>query len=67
MLARKPIIMAEGSEELCLFTYKHCFIGWALDIPIRFYTDLNYKQFCRFLDVGFSRQQIEKFEITGKF
>jgi len=67
MLNRKPIICADGSDELCLFSYKNCFIGWALDIPIRFYTDLSYKQFCKFLDIGFSNQQIKKFEMTGKF
>jgi len=67
MFARKPIICAECSDELCLFNYKHCFVGWALNIPILFHTDLSYKQFCRFLDAGFSSQQIEKFELTGKF
>jgi len=67
MLNRKPIIMAEGSDELCLFTYKHCFTGYALNVPILFYTDLTYRLFCRYLDVGFTSQQIEKFELTGKF
>jgi len=48
MLNRKPIICAEGSEELCLFTYKHKFIGWAWNVPILFYTDLSYKEFENF-------------------
>ena len=67
MLKRKPIICAEGSESLMLFTYKHKFIGYAWNVPILFYTDLSYKQFCKFLDVGYSGEQIEKFELTGKF
>jgi len=67
MKIRKPIICAEGSDDLQLFSYKNCFVGYALNIEILFYTDLSYEQFCKYLDVGFSSQQIEKFEMIGKF
>jgi len=67
MLKRKPIICAKNSNDSKIFSYNNCFVGWALDIPIEFLTDLTYKQFCKFLDVGFTSQQIEKFEMTGRF
>jgi len=67
MLLRKPIICAEGSKELNLLKYKNCFSGYALDVEIRFYTDLTYYEFCHYLDYGYSRDKINKFELTGKF
>ena len=67
MLKRKPILMVEGSEELKHHKYKYCHIGYALDVKIRFFTDLNYRQFAHFLDYGYSTDKINKFELTGKF
>jgi len=67
MLIRKPIICAEGSDELMVCNYKYCHIGWALSVPINFFTDLKYKEFENFLDGKYTGQQIEKFELTGRF
>ena len=67
MLQRKPIICAENSIELNFLNYRNCFIAYVLDIPIKFFTDLNYKQFCEFLDYGYSFYKINKFELTGRF
>ena len=67
MLFRKPIICAENSIELNFLSYRNCFTAYILDVPVNFYTDLNYKQFAHFLDYGYSLDKINKFELTGKF
>jgi len=67
MLNRKPIIMAEGSESLMLCNYKYCHIAYALSVEIKFFTDLKYKEFENFLDGKYTGEQIEKFELTGRF
>jgi len=67
MLIRKPIICAEGSEELMLCNYKYCHIAYALSVEIKFFTDLKYKEFENFCDGKYTGQQIEKFELTGRF
>lgn len=64
---RKPIICAKDSDVAKMFKYNNCFVGWALDIPIDFLTDLNYKQFEDLLDGKFNGMQIEKFERYGRF
>jgi len=67
MLARKPIICADGSENLMLCNYKYCHIGYALSVEIKFFTDLKYKEFENLLDGKYTGKQIDKFELTGRF
>ena len=67
MLNRKPIIMTEGSEGLMLCNYKYCHTGYALNIEIKFHTDLTYTQFENFCDGKYTGEQIERFELTGRF
>lgn len=67
MRKRKPIICCKDSEEAKMFKYKNCFVGWALNIPIDFMTDLNREQFNGLLDGKYSGQQIERFERYGMF
>ena len=67
MLLRKPIICAEDSEILNFLTYRNVFVGYILDTPVNFHTDLKYSEFCHFLDYGYSADKINKFELTGRF
>jgi len=50
-----------------LCNYKYCHTAYALSVEIKFFTDLNYKEFENFCDGKYTGEQIEKFEMTGRF
>jgi len=69
MRMRKPILRFKDAEGLDVngFKYKNTFVGYIAGVSFEIETDLSKKDFDRFLDVGLTGEQIEKFEMTGKF
>ena len=69
MLNLKPIAVIKGQEQG--FVYKYVRIAYAAGVPMEFSTDLDKKQWEKFLDGehgGFyKKEEIERFELTGKF
>ena len=60
---RKPIICIKGQQGA--FKYRYCRTGYALDVPIKFLTDLNKIQFERYLKGSRTAKDFENFEIAG--
>ena len=62
----KPIISIKGSNNN--FNYKYVRNAYAFDYPIEIETDLTDSEFERYLDgEGYSEEEIERFEKSGKF
>lgn len=65
LVRRKPIM--KYKDENNGFRYKNCFTAYCLGVELEFETDLSELEFSDFLDGRYTREDIERFEMCGKF
>jgi hypothetical protein len=65
MKDKKPIMVVEEQENG--YTYKYTRVCYVYGIPLKVKTDLTQTDFEKYIDYGFTAEEIERFELTGKF